>query len=213
MTVMPRIPSRKSKRRRSSFVPASSRPNAVPDALSWREQLDASPAPKGPSAWMAASSNQLDRMVIDAGPYGVIDLAAAGAMESDRNQQLGVVWWDKRSFREEDHDDDTIETSFVPASISDHVSLSRPSLPAPALDEPSVWPFTASAPAETAPSRPRSGTPNGGSRRAREHASLPAAATGQWSEPAVERSLADPSVFVPPLAPPAPPVKAARPSE
>src|SRR3954447_23228652 len=110
MTVMPRIPSRKSKRRRSSFVPAAGRPTAVPDALSWREQLDGGSAPKGPAAWMAASSDQADRMIIDAGPYGVSDLAAAEVMGGDRNQQLGVVWWDKRSLREEDDDDSTIET-------------------------------------------------------------------------------------------------------
>src|SRR3954469_10962334 len=102
MAVMPGIPSRKSKRRRSSFVPASSRPSSVPDALSWRRQLDLGSAPQGPAAWMAASSQHVDRTIIDAGPYGVIDLAAAEAMSDDRTQRLGVVWWDKRSLREED---------------------------------------------------------------------------------------------------------------
>lgn len=128
MTVMPRIPSRRSKQRRSSYVPPANRSSVVPDALSWREQNDTTTAPKGPAAWTAASITESDRTVIDAGPYGVIDLAVmeAGGDFHGRNQQLGVVWWDKRSFREEDDDFGTIQTSFVPASISDHVSLAPP---------------------------------------------------------------------------------------
>ena len=140
MTVMPRIPSRRSKQRRSSFVPPATRSSVVPDALSWREQPDSTTAPKGPAAWTAASTTESDRTVIDAGPYGVIDLAVmeAGGDFQGRNQQLGVVWWDKRSFREEDDDFGTIQTSFVPASISDHVSLAPPHTraPAPAGHEP-----------------------------------------------------------------------------
>ncbi|MET3565736.1 signal peptidase I [Leifsonia sp. 563] len=137
MTVMPRIPSRRSKQRRSSYVPPANRSSVVPDALSWREQNDTTTAPKGPAAWTAASITESDRTVIDAGPYGVIDLAVmeAGGDFHGRNQQLGVVWWDKRSFREEDDDFGTIQTSFVPASITDHVSLappqSRTATPAP----------------------------------------------------------------------------------
>ena len=110
--------------RRSSFVPPASRASAVPSALSWREHLDGSTAPKGPAAWMAASTARADRMVIDAGPYGVIDLAATEATaDAGGPSQLGVVWWDKRSYREEDDDDGTIQTSFVPAPITDHISL------------------------------------------------------------------------------------------
>lgn len=127
MTVMPRIPSRRSKQRRSSFVAPTSRSNVVPDALSWREQLNGDVAPKGPAAWSAARSDTSDRTVIDAGPYGVIDLAVMDAVaDVGRNQSLGVVWWDKRSYREEDDDNGTIQTAFVPASISDHVSLAAP---------------------------------------------------------------------------------------
>ncbi|SEI06059.1 Peptidase S24-like [Leifsonia sp. CL147] len=63
-------------------------------------------------------------MVIDAGPYGVIDLAATpSTADAGGAPQLGVVWWDKRSFREEDDDDGTIQTSFVPAPTTDHISL------------------------------------------------------------------------------------------
>ncbi|MGO4534775.1 signal peptidase I [Leifsonia sp. 2MCAF36] len=155
MTVMPRIPSRKPKPRRSSFVAPVTRTHAVPDALSWRQQLDNASAPKGPAAWSAASRTQLDRMVIDAGPYGLIDLATAEPLGgvAARNQHLGVVWWDRRSFREEDDDDGTIQTSFVPASISDHVSLapSWPSSPSAPLDQPTVWTLGGSAPEVLAP--------------------------------------------------------------
>ena len=67
-------------------------------------------------------------MVIDAGPYGVIDLAATQpTVDVGGASQLGVVWWDKRSFREEDDDDGTIQTSFVPAPITDHISLAAES--------------------------------------------------------------------------------------
>lgn len=129
MTVMPRIPSRKPRRRRSSFVAPAGRAVAVPDALSWREQLDHTAAPKGPAAWNAASTTQSGRTIIDAGPYGVIDVAEGAALAdgSGRNLQLGVVWWDKRSLREEDVDEGSLQTSFVPASITDHVSLAAPS--------------------------------------------------------------------------------------
>ncbi|MGO4301754.1 signal peptidase I [Leifsonia sp. RAF41] len=147
MTVMPRIPSRKPKRHRSSFVAPATRSHSVPDALSWREQLDGSSAPKGPAAWTAASRDGLGRTVIDAGPYGVIDIATAEAIDgAGRNPELGVVWWDKRSFREEDDDDGTIQTSFVPASIADHVSLARASQPSASLDEPRAWPLGSPGP-------------------------------------------------------------------
>lgn len=131
MTVMPRIPSRKSKVRRSSFVAPTDRPAAVPDALSWRKKVDGSAAPKGPAAWSAASSVESDRAVVDAGPYGVIDLAVMENVPDapGPKPQLGVVWWDRRSFREEDDDYGTIQTSFVPASLTDHVSLAPSSSP------------------------------------------------------------------------------------
>ncbi|WP_431219466.1 hypothetical protein [Leifsonia xyli] len=134
----------------------SNRSTVVPDALSWRERLDGSAAPKGPAAWTAASVTDAGRTVIDAGPYGIIDLAQAEPWEdpSGRNQQLGVVWWDKRSFREEDDDFGTIQTSFVPASITDHVSLAGAPRP-PQHFQP--------APQEASPEAPR---------RARGHASL-----------------------------------------
>ena len=151
MTVMPRIPSRKPKRHRSSFVAPATRTHGVPDALSWREQLDGSAAPKGPAAWTAASRDGLGRTVIDAGPYGVIDIATARPIDgAGRNPELGVVWWDKRSFREEDDDDGTIQTSFVPASIADHVSLARAAQPPASLDEPRVWPLGSLGSGETA---------------------------------------------------------------
>jgi signal peptidase I len=215
MTVMPRIPSRKSKRRRTSFVPATTRSNAVPDALSWRDQLDGTTAPKGQAAWMAASRSHTDRTVIDAGPYGVIDLAAAETMGGGRDQQLGVVWWDKRSFREEDDDDSTIQTSFVPAPISDHVSLATPSLPSPSLDEATVWPLGTIASSATrrdiAAPASHLGEAHDGPRRARNHASLPGAtAPVGWPVAARERALAEPGVFEPTVAPP---IRAARPSE
>lgn len=129
MAVMSRGTSRRGKGRRSSFVASGQRAAVVPDALSWREQLDAAPAPKGPAAWAAASNTQSGRTVIDAGPYGMIDLAATDAASDGREHELGVVWWDRRSYRPEDHDDETIQTSFVPAPISTHVSLSSAGQP------------------------------------------------------------------------------------
>lgn len=146
MTVMPRIPSRKSKVRRSSFVAPTDRAAAVPDALSWRKKVDGEPAPKGPAAWSAASSVQSDRAVVDAGPYGVIDLAVMENVPDapGPKPQLGVVWWDKRSFREEDDDYGTIQTSFVPAPLTDHVSLASSSA-APAVSRPAAVPEPAPA--------------------------------------------------------------------
>lgn len=170
MTVMPRIPSRWSKMRRSSFVAPTDRSTAVPDALSWRERLDDTVAPpKGPAAWMAASVTDSDRTVIDAGPYGVIDLAVmeTGLDTPGPHQQLGVVWWDKRSFREEDDDLGAIQTSFVPAPISDHVSLAG-STPVEAASPPEPVEVAVTAPA-IAPTDP---VPV----RADGHASLPAPA-------------------------------------
>ncbi|RDV43543.1 signal peptidase I [Leifsonia sp. ku-ls] len=150
MTVMPRIPSRKSKVRRSSFVAPTDRVSSVPDALSWRKNVEGESAPKGPAAWSAASSVQSDRAVVDAGPYGVIDLAVMEPVPDlpGPKPQLGVVWWDKRSLREEDDDEGTIQTSFVPASLTDHVSL------AGSYGSPSAPRASASAPASPAAAAP-----------------------------------------------------------
>ncbi len=140
MTVMPRGKSRWGKGRRSSFVASGRRPTVVPDALSWRDQLGESTAPKGAAAWAAASSAQSGRTIVDAGPYGLVDLAAVDATFDGAPRDMGVVWWDKRSYRQEDHDDETIQTAFVPASIADHVSLAGPVREAPAGREPSLAP-------------------------------------------------------------------------
>lgn len=163
MTVMPRIPSRKSKVRRSSFVAPTDRASGVPDALSWRTKVDGELAPKGPAAWSAASSVQSDRAVVNAGPYGVIDLAVLESVPDapGPKPQLGVVWWDKGSLREEDYEDGTIQTSFIPASLTDHVSFAGSPGPVRALHPSPSAP--AVSPAVEADLRPR---------QAGDHASL-----------------------------------------
>ena len=129
----PRIASRRSTHR-SSFVAPSHRSSIVPDALSWREGIEGSAPPKGQAAWNAASVTDSGRTVVDAGPYGIIDLAPAEPWEEV--PQLGVVWWDKRSSRVEDDDFGTIQTSLVPASTASHVSLAARPAAAPRPVEP-----------------------------------------------------------------------------
>ncbi|MGH1550187.1 signal peptidase I [Leifsonia poae] len=133
----------------------------VPDALSWRKGVEGGTPPKGPAAWSAASVTDSGRTVVDAGPYGIIDLAQAEPWEEV--PQLGVVWWDKRSFRAEDDDFGTIQTSFVPASTADHVSLAPrpdptqavPSASSSAAPDPAPTPtptaYSAAAPGPAAP--------------------------------------------------------------
>lgn len=184
MTVMPRIPSRRSKVRRSSFVAPADRVRSVPDALSWRTEVDGELAPKGPAAWSAASSVRSDRAVVDAGPYGVIDLAVVEAVTDapGPKPQLGVVWWDKGSLREEDYEDGTIQTGFVPASLTDPVSLAGTSGSAGSPPARSAAPPVA-VPLSEADLRPR---------QAGDHASLTerpgGAASGAAFEPTVRDS-------------------------
>ncbi|MEV8213465.1 signal peptidase I [Leifsonia sp. NPDC077715] len=142
MTLMPRSAVRKSGLRRSSFVSPNGSAAVVPDALSWRANLGGASAPRGPQAWQAACAVESGRTVIQAGPYGVIDLAAEAPGESPdaRVGHVGVVWWDKRSFRKEDDDFGTIQTSFIPASVAEHVALRAPVAtdPPPVLDRASA---------------------------------------------------------------------------
>jgi signal peptidase I len=151
MTVMSRVPGRRSNIRRSSFVAPADYVPQVPDALSWRERLDHRAAPKGSDAWTAASVTEADRTVVDAGPYGVIDIATPDPHDDrDRWPHLGVVWWDKRSFSEEDRDVGVVQTDFAPTTISDHVSLSLPPTGRPADMAPpteAATPMTAAPPA------------------------------------------------------------------
>lgn len=208
MTVMPRIPHRRSKLRRSSFVAPTDRATTVPDALSWREQTDAAPAPKGPAAWTAASVTASDRTVIDAGPYGVIDLAVMGP-EIESHHTLGVVWWDKRSLREEDDDLGAIETSYVPAPMGHHVSLARDSDAAAAersrakRQASPVSPAPASIPLASPGQDIREAQHAPPPKQANDHASIPVPADAGATVPA----RLDP----PPGEIPAPPVPANRP--
>ncbi|NUU06316.1 signal peptidase I [Leifsonia sp. C5G2] len=188
MTVMSRVPPRRSRDRRSSFVAPADYASTVPDALSWRDSLGDRTAPKGQDAWTAASVTQSNRTVVDAGPYGVIDIAPPEPQEEAvRWPHLGVVWWDKRSFVDEG-DIGVVDPGFAPAAIGHHVSLSG----RPAEAEPDPGPeFSQPPPA----ARPAVAT------------EVPAPAPAAM--PAT--SFAGPPVPAAPSAPFAPPVSAKRP--
>jgi len=202
MTVMPRVPLRRSRGRRSSFVAPADYASTVPDALSWRDSLGAPTPPKGQDAWSAASVTDSNRTVIDAGPYGVIDIAPPDP-HADAAQwpHLGVVWWDKRSFLDEG-DIGVVDSGFSPATVGDHVSLTGG--PAGAESDPSAPASWVPAPLPAVGGVPATGGPASGGAQAAPGAFAP-------GQPAAYHAPAAPRASPMPAAPTAAPAAAPSP--
>ncbi len=115
--------------RRSSFEPPASRVTSVPDGLRWRIDGESAKGPVGRAAWRSARiGGDSERTLLDAGPYGLIDLAVGPDELAGWNGSEpipGPVWWDRRTIDEDWVEDATGTPPFQPASVTNsHVSLS-----------------------------------------------------------------------------------------
>ena len=128
------LPRRQAHRRRSSFEPPTSQATVVPDGLRWRINGDSEKGPVGRAAWRSARiEGNSERTLLDAGPYGLIELAASPDELTDWTSEPipGPVWWDRRSFDEEWVEDAGGTPAFLPTPVANsHVSLLTDASPA-----------------------------------------------------------------------------------